>query len=235
MQFTLSMTQQVFTRLAVVIVAAGLIAGCGGSSDSAVPSTAPSPVATPAPTPSPTPSPTPQPSTSGCTTTVSGLPSSVPAPFGRYPFSIATGPTCAWSARTDVDWADVAPGSGQGSVSLLLNVSENMNRDPRTITVTVNGQSFRIVQQVPSCTYSVEPKKLDLGGLAGGVVINLTTGKDCPWSASASESWIHVVTPSGAGSAEVTFQLDTNPNGSLRTGYVTVAGLRIDVTQQRKP
>jgi len=158
----------------------------------------------------------------------------VPAPFGRYPLSIVTGSGCAWNARTDVAWADVSPSSGQGSGTPLLNVNENGNRDSRTITLTVNGQAFRVTQQVPTCSYSVKPTTLDLGGLGGGVVVDVTTENGCPWSASASESWIRVVTPSGTGSSEVMFQLETNPGG-LRTAYFTVAGIRVNVSQERKP
>jgi len=226
--------------MAVIVVATGLLSGCGGSdAGGAAPSTAPSPLAgpTPSPAPSTTPSPTPppQPTASDCTVSVTGIPTSVSAPNGRYPFSITTGSNCAWTARADVQWADVSPGSGQGNATPQLNVSEYHERDPRTINVEVNGKSYRVIQQPPSCTYGVQPRTLDLGGGGGGVFVELTATDRCAWSASASESWIRVPVPNGAGSASVELVLDPNPNFSPRTGYVTLAGLRIDVTQQRKP
>ena len=147
------MTKQGWRRLAALILVAGLTVACGGGGgeSSATSSAAPSPVAGPVPSPSPTP----QPAAANCATSVSGIPSSVPAPFGRYPFTIALGAGCAWNAGTDVVWADISPGSGSGNASPLLNVNENANHDTRTITVTVNGQAFRVVQQPPVCVYSV--------------------------------------------------------------------------------
>ena len=159
----------------------------------------------------------------------------MPSTFGRYPFTITTAANCPWSARTDVTWADVATGSGTGSATPMLNVSENLNRDTRTVEVTINGQIYRVVQQIPTCSYTVKPTTLDLGGLGGSVFLDLTTGPGCPWTASAGEIWIKVPISSGAGSAEVEFVLETNPGGSPRTAYLTLAGVRVNLVQQRKP
>ena len=56
----------------------------------------------------------------------------------------------------------------------------------------------------------------------------------CPanahWLATASDSWLHVTTPSGTGSTNVVFSFDANPGGT-RTGTLTIAGQTLTVTQ----
>ena len=56
----------------------------------------------------------------------------------------------------------------------------------------------------------------------------------CPanahWLATASDSWLHVTTPSGTGSTNVLFSLDANPGGT-RTGSLTIAGQTLTITQ----
>ncbi len=50
------------------------------------------------------------------------------------------------------------------------------------------------------------------------------------WSATANASWLHLVTSSGVGSANVIFSFDTN-SGATRTGTLTIAGQTVTVTQ----
>ena len=131
-----------FALVAVI----GLHTACGGNggtvtSPSPSPSPAPAPAPAPAPSPSPSPSPAPPPSGAACAITLAGLPSALPEASGRYAFAVSTGATCAWTARTDIAWADIAPGSGQGDAPLTLVVAQNETRSTRTVTVTVNSET----------------------------------------------------------------------------------------------
>ena len=119
-----------------------LAPACAGSSKN---ETAPDMVTGPSPAPSPSPSPSPNPSPSpapGCNASVSGVPSSIPGAGGRYQVSIGLSSGCAWTARTDVNWADVAPGSGQGNATPMLNINRNDAFFTRQFTVYVNGQTL---------------------------------------------------------------------------------------------
>jgi hypothetical protein len=220
------MTRRFGTRLAPLTLCI-LIAACGGANDSSL-----SPAAGPA-GPSPVPSPTPSPSPSSCNATITGLPSSVSTGTGRYPFTITIASNCAWTARTEVSWADVAPGSGSGNATPTLNVNENTAFFTRTLTVIVNGQSFQATQASVTCSNTLDRTSLDESSGGGSASVKLTTMDGCGWTATASESWIRVVTPSGTGSATIYFELAPN-TGDVRHAFVTIAGQRVDVTQRRR-
>lgn len=132
-----------------------------------------------------------------------------------------------------MSWADVAPGSGQGSATPVLNVGENTNFDARTITVTVNGQSFRVTQNAVSCSYTLNPTSLDESPDGGSASVSLTATAGCTWTATASEGWIRVLTPSGTGSGTINLDLAPNPS-DVRHAFLTIAGQRVNVTQRRR-
>jgi len=208
-----------------------LMAACSGGTDSAQSvSTGPSSISQ---TPSPSPAPAPGPTSSTCAPTVTGIPTSVPYQGGRYQFSISLSGNCQWTARSDSSWGDVAPSTGTGSATPTLTVSEHTRLDPRTLTVTINGQSFRTVQNVPGCSYTLEPAFLEESSGGGSARVTLTTSAHCTWTASASEGWIQVLNPSGLGSATINLELAAN-QGDVRHAFLTIAGQRVDVTQRRR-
>jgi len=158
----------------------------------------------------------------------------VPADAARYSFAIAIASSCDWTARSDALWADVAPGSGRGNATLTLTVQQNTRPDDsRTATLTVNGAPYRVTQNRFICSYAVAPTSLDQEAGGGNVRINLTTSDSCPWAATASESWIRVLTPSGTGSAVISVDLESHSSNVDRRGFLTIAGLRVDVLQRR--
>jgi hypothetical protein len=227
------MTNRLDLRLALIAFTV-LAAACGSGSDNASTPTSPSPVAaSPSPSPSPSPTPTPSPGSAGCNATVTGLPSTVGGGTNRYTFSIAIATSCAWTARTDVNWADVAPGSGNGNGTPTLTVNENGTFFGRSFVVTINGQNFTVSQAQTTCSFSLDRNTLDVSADGETQMIQVTTSEGCGWTASASESWIRVVTTSGTGTSRVYFEIAPN-TGDVRHAYVTIAGLRVDVTQRRR-
>jgi hypothetical protein len=115
----------------------------------------------------------------------------------------------------------------------MLNVNENPNRDARTVTVTVNSQSFRVTQNAVGCGYSLNPSSIDASAEGGTATVALSATSGCMWTAVASESWIRVLTPNGTGSATVRLDVAANPS-DVRHAFVTIAGQRVNVTQQRR-
>jgi hypothetical protein len=140
---------------------------------------------------------------------------------------------CTWTARTDVSWADVGPGSGSGDGSLVLAFTENEGRSTRSLSLTINGTTARVVQNGRPCTYSVNPSAIELNNDSTGASIVLTTLDGCAWTASSNQDWIRPVPASASGSGSATVQFDVQSNGgSQRTAVLTIGGLRIDVTQR---
>jgi hypothetical protein len=161
---------------------------------------------------------------------VSGLPSSVSAKGGAFPFSVTTGSACAWSTQSDVSWADVNPASGQGSATPSLRVAESTQFDGRTLTMTINGQAFRITQQAVECSYALSDTNLDARNEGGRLSVRVASGAACRWSVTTNASWITVRTPSGIGTDYVYFDVAPN-SGGARQGVVTIAGQPVTVTQ----
>jgi len=217
------MTRPLLARLVPVALAI-LVGACSGTGDS---STGPSPVASPGT------SGVPPPGGSSCTPGVTGLPTFVPHEASSFPFAITVASGCEWTARTDVTWAGVAPSSGQGNAALTLSVEENARVDGRSLTVTVGAQSFRM-SQVGGCSYSLDPTSLNEGGGGGSARVDVTTTlPGCSWTATAGESWVRVLTPSGTGSGTVVLELDPNPSDERHTNLM-IAGIRVEVTQRRQ-
>ncbi len=144
-----------------------------------------------------------------------------------------TGSGCNWTARTDVTWADVTPGSGQGNGRPLLKVLDHNRLDSRTLTVTVNSQAIRITQNGVGCVYTVAPMAIDIADQGGQVSFTLNTMAGCSWTAASSVSWITVATASGSGGGSIFLQIAPNVGGDVRQGFVTVAGQRVNITQRR--
>lgn len=224
------MTRPILKLTGAVAACALTFAACGGT-DSSVSPAAPTSAGTTATVT--TTSTAPAVTTSGCGTAVRDLPTSIAYTSGRYQFTIATGSGCAWSARTDTTWADVSPGSGQGSATLTLNVSTNEVRNARTLNVSIAGQAYPVVQNAIGCSYSLGDTLFQATPNAETIVVRVNASPaDCAWTASASESWISVRTPSGSGSRSLEFDLAPNTGSNVRNAYLLIAGLRVNISQQ---
>jgi hypothetical protein len=102
------------------------------------------------------------------------------------------------------------------------------NGAARSGTITIAGRSLTVAQAT-GCTYSVQPLSQDVGGGGGNVVVSVTTGVGCSWSASSAVDWI-TVSSTGGDVAQATFTV--KPNASQpRTGTVTVAGRTVTINQ----
>ena len=159
------------------------------------------------------------------------MPSSVSPRDANYTFGIITGDGCAWTARTDSTWSSVTPGAGVGSATTTLNVGQNPRAgNARTLTVTVNNQSFSVVQQADPCVFTLSSQALDARNEGSSLEVRVTTQDGCAWSVSTSASWITLRSTGSTGTDYARF--DAAPNtGSTRQGTVVVAGQAVTVTQ----
>jgi hypothetical protein len=91
-----------------------------------------------------------------------------------------------------------------------------------------------VTQQAATCSYALDHASQPFGAAGGaGTAIVVTATAGCAWTATTSNPWITGVTPgSGTGSGTVNYSVAANPNGSPRTGTLTIAGQTFTVTQQ---
>jgi hypothetical protein len=115
-----------------------------------------------------------------------------------------------------------------------VTVTANGGTDARTGTLTIAGQSVPVTQQAASiaCTYDMAPASAAFGKDAGSGSFTLTAPAGCQWAASTTDGWISVSAPaSGTGSGTVTYTVSRNTQLGGRTGAISVADRRFQVTQ----
>jgi hypothetical protein len=82
----------------------------------------------------------------------------------------------------------------------------------------------------PPCSYSVSPSSVSFSATGGSNTVTVTTTSGCSWSSSSSTSWVSAIgTGSLSGAAMVTAVQNT---GGSRSSSVTVAGIKVGVSQQ---
>ena len=111
------------------------------------------------------------------------------------------------------------------------SVAANPNGTLRTGTLTVAGQTFTVNQEAAPCSYSLDHASQSFGAGSGAGTILITATPGCAWTAVSNAPWITGVTPGGTGNGAVNFSVSANPNGTQRTGTLTVAGHTFTVTQ----
>lgn len=139
------------------------------------------------------------------TATLSPSPSSVPA-----------------TVTATFNVAGVPPGTYNGAITL---VSATASNSPFEIPVTLN------VSAVSVCGFSLSAGSTTISAAGGPLGFDVNTGVGCDWTATTSDPWITIKTPSGTGSGTVSLNADPNPNPAQRMGTVTVQGLPFTVTE----
>ena len=140
---------------------------------------------------------------------------------------------CAWAANSNASWLVItsnASGTGNGTVN--YSVTANSTAGSRSGTMTVAGVTFTVNQTGFSCSYTIAPatQPFSAGGGTGSVAVTAASG--CSWSSSSSVGWVSILSgSSGSGNGTVGYSVAANPNGTSRTGTVTVAGKTLTVSQ----
>jgi hypothetical protein len=166
---------------------------------------------------------------SGCMYTVTPPSQDVAATGGTGMASISTASGCPWSAASNANWIAVGATSGTGPAQVPLTVAPN-NAPPRTGTVTV-ASTVLTVNQGSLCEWVFTPPNhtFDANGGNGNILV-IVSGA-CTWTATSDVDWITVTSgASGLGNGLVQFVAAPN-NGPARTGTLTIAGQRYQVTE----
>jgi len=166
---------------------------------------------------------------SGCTYSVTPNTHDISGAGGNSAVAVATATGCPWTAAAQVDWITPQAPSASGPGQMSFAIAEN--RGPaRSGTLTIAGQIVT-VNQASQCGWAFVPPShfFDANGGNGNVLVIVTGG--CAWTAESHSDWIRITAgSSGSGTSLVQFTAAPNP-GAARTGTLTIAGQRYDVTQ----
>jgi hypothetical protein len=85
---------------------------------------------------------------------------------GGISFSQSNASACDWTAVSNVSWITMPfSTSGSGNGTVFYSVAANTNGGPRTGTLTIEGQTFTVVQDgmtVPTCTLAASASTISL-------------------------------------------------------------------------
>jgi DNA-binding beta-propeller fold protein YncE len=122
--------------------------------------------------------------------------------------------------------------SANATTLVVTFTTEPTTSGSLTAVVTTNGVSSGSPVQVGTLvnSYVLSTRDITEGPAAGTDTVTLVvTPEDGPWTATASDSWLHT-SASGTGSSNILFTFDANP-GPTRSGVIIVAGQALTVTQ----
>jgi hypothetical protein len=199
------------------------------------PSPAP-PAPAPPPTPTPTPEPTPAPPEPNCTYTVDPTRKTVAASGETMTISVTAASGCGWTSSSRAGWISITAGqSGTAGGSVQVVIERNSGA-ARTGAVTVAGRSVTIDQSAasappPACSYGIKPTSYQAGRGPDNVVVSVTAGSGCAWTATSSAAWVSIAEGrSGTGNGTVRLVVDAN-SGAARTTALTIAGQAFALSQ----
>ena len=88
----------------------------------------------------------------------------------------------------------------------------------------------------PACTYTLSTSSLSVAAAGVSAAVNVNTASNCTWSAASDRGWMTITSgSSGSGNGVVNVDLTPNPNETVRTGTLTIAGLSVAVSQDGVP
>jgi hypothetical protein len=100
-----------------------------------------------------------------------------------------------------------------------------------TTTGQESGFSNEVSFTVPECTYALSSASASFSSSGGTGSTSVTTSSYCNWSTASGVSWVTLPTPSGLGSATLTYTVAPNTTTVARTAALTIAGNVLTITQ----
>ena len=174
-----------------------------------------------------------------CTYAINPASQSVAAAGGTGSTTVTAPTGCAWTGvSNNTSWLTVTSGaSGNGGGSVGFSAAVNASTTQRSGTLTIGGQTLTVTQAAAGCTYSINPTSQSVAAAGGAGSATVTTLAGCAWTGvSNSTSWLTVTSgASGNGTGTVAFSTAANPNGTARSGSLTIAGQTFSVTQAAAP
>jgi hypothetical protein len=170
-----------------------------------------------------------------CTYSIAPSGQSVGAGGGTGSTAVTAPTGCSWTAvSNNTSWLTVTSGaSGSGNGTVAFSAAANTSTSQRVGTISIGDDTFDVTQAAAPCTYSISPTSQSVvaGGGTGSTAVTAPAG--CAWTGvSNNTSWLTVTSgASGSGNGTVAFSASANPNGTQRTGTLTIGGQTFSVTQ----
>jgi hypothetical protein len=140
-------------------------------------------------------------------------------------------PTCTWVVTGSASWLALTTTAGSGTGSVPYSVAANTTPTARMVSLTIAGRVYTITQQGIACTIALSPPSLLFPAAGGTGKVQVTAPAGCPWTAASSAGWAVLQTPSGVGTAEVTYQVQANTDSTARTATLVIGGQTHAITQ----
>ncbi|HWC75956.1 MAG TPA: PQQ-dependent sugar dehydrogenase, partial [Blastocatellia bacterium] len=123
------------------------------------------------------------------------------------------------------------PGSSTTPVlDTTLNISSfGEDEAGELYVVSLGGTVHRLTDS--GCGFSISPSSQVFSSAGGSGSIQVTTQPGCLWTATTAANFITINSAGGTGSGMATYSVSSNPNSTLRSGTITVAGLNFTVNQ----
>jgi hypothetical protein len=175
-----------------------------------------------------------QTSTTACAFTISPLAQAFPITGGSGSFNINLPLGCSWAATTNSSFITLtSSASGNGRGVLNFSVAPNMTGGRAGSIDVSNGAVTRTfqVQQPSGCPFSLSQEAVSFGASGGSGNVPVTAGNICTWQASANANWIQITSAPQTGNGSVTFNVQPNAGGALRSATVTLGARTFTITQ----
>lgn len=149
--------------------------------------------------------------------------------------ALTTEPACTWTVDTGAEWLTLlTPGAGSGAAQVRFSASAFTSSTTRRAPVRLRwptetaGQNVWVTQD--GCWYAIGATQQDFTAAGGsqsvivlGDPMNVNCSIGCPWTATTSVPWIHIVSSMPrAGDDQAIYQVDANATGLPRSGLIRV-------------
>jgi len=172
-----------------------------------------------------------------CTYTVSTSDIQAPAEGRAFTVHVGAGSTCAWTARSDVDWITLSSTSGTGPADVIVNVSANAASAGRNSAVTIADKPIAVQQAgraITPCSYDLQSTSSTLSAEGGKGRVTMNTAAGCAWTASSTASWITIRTLSGSGPGDIEYEVPGYSGADQRSAQI-LAGTASFTLRQDPP
>jgi hypothetical protein len=158
--------------------------------------------------------------------------------------------TLAWDASTDpnIGGYGIFYGNASGShpaavdvgsqtICTIANLSEGMAYYFAATAYDKSGQESGYSNKVmytpsPSCTFTLSPTASSFNSTGGPGTVGIATQAGCARTTNSNVSWVVITSnSSGTGNGAVNYSVLSNPNGTSRTGTLTVGGKILAINQ----
>jgi hypothetical protein len=152
---------------------------------------------------------------------------------------VTTTAGCEWTVASQAEFISVSgAGSGTANGNATFHVASNRGAQ-RVGQLVVAGINLTITQQPLPCAFGLgsdSTMTFPSNGGTGSIVLSVTQGANCSWTATSSAAFVRITgASSGTGAAAIAFTVDANTTGASRTATITVASFTITLTQSAAP